>query len=289
MALPSSGWAESQLPTAKTVTWAPWSPRIWSARRVRAGSPAPWKVSATAGTEDGPCRTSAPGVRSSTGTACGCPVLADGADASDPAGEEGADVCPDPGGRPPPAVTEGAAPLTSGLIVEQATTPRPTAARPPPTSARRPTTGSSSGTRTSSPDLLEFVWDPAVARLRRTPTSGGARHWSEDRVDDVPAGADQDAWAPAARGDARVEPEPPGGVAGQHVGHAVTVEVAGAHDRGHGVPSTAGLDAGAQGAGARAGHEPEDAGGRLARQQVRSPVAIEVTGTEEDVVAVPAG
>src|SRR6476661_4242242 len=106
MARPSSGCCESHVPTAKTVTCAPWSPRIWSARCVSDGSPAPWKVSATAGAEVGPRRTSGPGVRRIAGTAAGAPAAG-----GDPPGDVAA---------PPPAVGAAVVGDVEGCVVAAA-------------------------------------------------------------------------------------------------------------------------------------------------------------------------
>ena len=172
MARPSSGWSESHVPTAKTVTWAPWSRRIWSARCVSAGSPAPWKVRATAGTDELPCRTSSPGVRSTAGTDCACAAEVVAADVPGAEADDGAEAV----GLPAVAVEEGAGPATGGSFVEQAARPRPTAeARPPPIRARRPTTGGSSDTGASWPNALKVGWDHAVRPPRPGVTGSPSR------------------------------------------------------------------------------------------------------------------
>src|SRR3954470_3148748 len=61
-----AGFSCSQVPTARTVIPAPAEAASARTRRHRAASPAPWKVSATAGTDRGPCRRSP---RAAVGTA----------------------------------------------------------------------------------------------------------------------------------------------------------------------------------------------------------------------------
>src|SRR6478736_7412714 len=256
MSRPSSGWSVSHVPTAKTVTWAPWS------------------VSATAGTDELPCRMSSPGVRSTAGTDCACAGELVGADVSGPGAEDGAGAA----GLPAVAGEEGAGPSTSEPFVEQAARPRPTAEARPPISARRPTTGDSSDTRASWPNALKIGWDHAVRPRARA---------SQDGRGNVPTGAEEGSRPQAAGTRAWVEPQVAGAVPSDQVGSAVTVEVPHCCDHGQPVVDSPHLHRRCEAAGSVARVEPEVSGCSFPREEVRAAVAVEVTGSDESVHNVP--